>query len=194
MLQIDLRELDGLIFDCDGTLSDSMPVHYIAWRDTMAAHGIEFTEERFYQMGGMPSVRIVRQLAGEQSVALDPIAVANEKESAFASLLDRVEPFHAVCEIARRYHGQVPMAVASGSDREIVMKQLVALDLVALFDAVVTSEDTERHKPEPDVFLEAARRIQIDPDRCLVFEDSPLGIQAAQAAGMRWVDVRTLSS
>ncbi|MCO8120174.1 HAD-IA family hydrolase [Stieleria sp. TO1_6] len=186
----DFEKYDGLIFDCDGTLADSMPVHYVAWRDTLQRHRIEFPEARFYSMGGMPSDKIVTLLSTEQGVQADPVAVANEKEVYFQTLIDQVRPKQAVCDIAVAFHRRKPMAVASGSGRIVVVKQLVSLKIDELFAAVVTAEDTERHKPEPDVFLEAARRIGVRPERCVVFEDSPLGFQAAEAAGMDWVDVR----
>ncbi|MCA9140152.1 MAG: HAD-IA family hydrolase [Planctomycetales bacterium] len=186
----DFERYDGLIFDCDGTLADSMPLHYVAWRDTLLRHGIEFPEDRFYSMGGIPSAKIVQMLSIEQSVPADPEAVATEKEAHFQTLIGDVTPKHAVCEIARWFHHKKPMAVASGSGRIIVVKQLETLKIDHLFPIIVTAEDTRRHKPEPDVFLEAAKRIGVAPGNCVVFEDSPLGFQAAEAAGMDWVDVR----
>lgn len=186
----DYEKYDGLIFDCDGTLADSMPVHYVAWRDTLLRHGIDFGEDRFYSLGGMPSEKIVKLMSDEQGRAVDPQMVAAEKESLFQTMIDQVQRKHPVCAIAAEFHGKKPMAVASGSGRVIVVKQLVALGIHGLFDTVVTAEDTERHKPEPDVFLEAADRIGVKPENCVVFEDSPLGFQAAEAAGMDWVDVR----
>lgn len=186
----DFERYDGLIFDCDGTLADSMPLHYVAWRDTLLRFGIEFAEDRFYSMGGMPSATIVQLLAAEQSVTADPEGVAAEKEAYFQTLIDDVTPMHDVCAIALAFHQKKPMAVASGSGRVIVVKQLVALGIDHLFPVVVTAEDTKRHKPQPDVFLKAAEQIGIHPRNCVVFEDSPLGFQAAEAAGMDWVDVR----
>ncbi|NNE00861.1 MAG: HAD-IA family hydrolase [Pirellulaceae bacterium] len=184
------EKYDGLIFDCDGTLTDSMPLHYIAWRETMAAYGIDFTEERFYAMGGMPTDRIVAVLAAEQSMELNAREVADEKESAFIASIAKLLPRIDVCDIARAHHGRIPLAVASGSARNSVIQQLDHLRLTDLFDSIVASEDTTRHKPEPDVFLEAARRLGVEPVKCLVYEDSPLGIDAAIAAGMDYVDVR----
>lgn len=186
----DFEQYDGLIFDCDGTLADSMPVHYVAWHDTLARYQIEFPEDRFYSMGGMPSDKIVRILSEEQGIKTDSDRVAEEKELLFHEMADRVEPKQAVCDIVVAYHRKKPLAVASGSGRVSVIKQLVALGIDDLFDAIVASEDTELHKPEPDVFLEAAKRIGVAPSACVVFEDSPLGFQAADAAGMDWVDVR----
>lgn len=180
----------GLIFDCDGTLSDSMPLHYRAWHETMASHGIDFSEDKFYSLGGMPTEQIIALLSREQNVDVDPVTAGRQKEHAFQDLIDELQPMNQVCELAQACAGKVPMAVASGGDRPGVLRQLQHLGLESLFPVVVTSEDTERHKPHPDVFLEAARQLGVQPTGCFVFEDSPLGFQAADAAGMEWADVR----
>lgn len=187
----DLAEhFDGLIFDCDGTLTNSMPLHFRAWRETMSARGIEFTEERFYSMGGMPTEKIIALLCEEQNVSVDVDSTAEVKEAAFADLIGELRPLELVCECADRHRGRLPMAVASGGTRPIIEQQLQLIRIREWFGAVVTSEDTELHKPEPDAFLLAARLIGVKPSRCLVFEDSPLGFDAAGRAGMRYVDVR----
>lgn len=182
----------ALIFDCDGTLTDSMPVHYLCWQKTMRSHGIEFAEERFYALGGMPSDKIVELLAGELGLGLDCTAVAAQKEQAFLDTLHLLQPIESVVEIARANRGTRKMAVASGGFRHVIEKQLRQVGIFDWFDALVTAEDTPRHKPEPDVFLEAARRLGAAPVDCLVYEDSDLGIEAARRAGMQWIDVRTL--
>jgi beta-phosphoglucomutase-like phosphatase (HAD superfamily) len=182
----------ALIFDCDGTLTDSMPLHYIAWCRTLDRHGIEFPEDRFYAMGGVPTDKIIQILSQEQGITADVAAVAAEKEREFLLTLDDVRPNVPVCDIARRHHLRLPMAVASGGIRSIVLDQLVKIEMHAHFDVIVAAEDTERHKPEPDVFLEAARQMAIPPHRCLVFEDTDIGVTAAKRAGMDFVDVRTL--
>ncbi|TWT75196.1 HAD family hydrolase [Allorhodopirellula solitaria] len=185
---------DGLIFDCDGTLSDSMPLHYIAWRDTMSARGVEFPEQRFYSMGGMPTEKIISVLSQEQDVRVDVDATAAAKELAFEELMDDLQPLELVCEVAARHRDRMAMAVASGGIRPIVSRQLQQLGISEWFGALVTSEDTVGHKPEPDAFLLAAELLNIAPERCLVFEDSPLGFEAAVRAGMQYVDVRPQTS
>jgi HAD superfamily hydrolase (TIGR01509 family) len=182
----------ALIFDCDGTLTDSMPVHYLCWQKTMRSHGIEFAEERFYALGGMPSHKIVELLAAEAGLAIDYAAIAAQKERAFLDALHLLEPIAVVVEIARQNRGRRKMAVASGGFRHVIEKQLRQVGIFDWFDTLVTAEDTPRHKPEPDVFLEAARRLGASPADCLVYEDSALGIEAARRAGMQWVDVRTI--
>jgi beta-phosphoglucomutase-like phosphatase (HAD superfamily) len=182
----------GLIFDCDGTLTDSMPLHYVAWRETLRRYGLEFPEDRFYAMGGVPTDKIIRILCEEQGICGDVAKIAAEKEAAFLLTLARVIPNEPVCSIARDHYGKLPMAVASGGIRAVVVDQLNAIGMHGYFEAVIAAEDTGRHKPEPDVFLEAARRLGVAPQRCLVFEDTDIGILAAQRAGRDHVDVRTL--
>jgi beta-phosphoglucomutase family hydrolase len=182
----------ALIFDCDGTLTDSMPLHYVAWHQTLQRHGIDFPEERFYAMGGVPTDKIIRILCQEQGVGGDIDAIAAEKEAAFLQTLANVIANEPVCQIVRFHHGKLPMAVASGGVRAVVVEQLTKIQMHAYFETIVAAEDTQHHKPEPDVFLEAARRLNVAPQRCLVFEDTDIGLLAAQRAGMDCLDVRTL--
>jgi beta-phosphoglucomutase family hydrolase len=181
---------EGLVFDCDGTLADTMPLHFVSWQKTMARHGIDFDEDRFYSLAGQPTVQIIETLLTEQSLNGDPIEIANEKEQAFLDVLPQVQPIEPVVEIARRYRETHPMGVGSGSNHDVVVQVLKHIGLDDFFDAIVGAEDTERHKPEPDVFLKVAKLIKVEPDRCRVFEDADLGIEAARRAGMSWFDVR----
>lgn len=182
----------GLIFDCDGTLADTMPFHWRAWQIITQRHNLHFPEDRFYAYGGVPSRDILKLLAKEQGRTLDHIAVAHEKEEAFLPLLSEVGPIHAVVEVARANHGKIPMAVASGGTQRIIGMVLERLGIRSLFDVVVTSEMVKNQKPAPDIFLEAARCIGVDPKFCRAYEDTDLGLQAIRAAGMDAVDVREL--
>lgn len=184
----------GLIFDCDGTLADTMPLHFLAWRATLDRYKMELNEDRFYSLGGQPTVKIVELLANEQGIKLSPSEVAVEKEEAFLAQLRKVKPIAPIVDIVRQHHGKLPMAVASGSHRAVVKTVLEIIGLSDLFDdhRIVGAEDTELHKPNPDVFLEAARRIEIAPELCRVYEDAELGIEAARRAGMECFDVRTV--
>ncbi len=183
----------GLIFDCDGTLADTMPFHWRAWQIITQRHNLHFPEDRFYQYGGVPSRDILKLLAKEQGRTLDHIAVAHEKEEAFLPLLSEVGPIHAVVDVARANHGKIPMAVASGGTQRIIGMVLERLGIRSLFDAVVTSEMVKNQKPAPDIFLEAARRIGVEPKFCRAYEDTDLGLNAIRAAGMEAVDVRELT-
>ena len=156
----------------------------------MSHYGIAFPECRFYEMAGIPTARIIETLAGEQQVRVDAVTAAEEKESAFLELLDTLQPIEVIVEVAQYFRGRVPMAVASGGVRNVIIKQLEKIGCENWFDAIVTAEDTQRHKPFPDVFLEAARRLQVEPAQCLVYEDGDLGLEAARAAGMDAIDVR----
>ena len=181
----------AIIFDCDGTLVDSMPVHFVAWHATMNRYGISFPEDRFYALGGVPSDRIIEILASEQGLKLDAVSVAHEKEQAFLDRIELLVPIESVVEIVRQNRGVKPIAVASGGFLPIILRQLQQIAMHDWFDAIVTAEDTTNHKPEPDVFLEAARRLGIAAEHCLVFEDADLGVEAARRAGMHCIDVRT---
>ena len=186
------QDTEALIFDCDGTLADTMPLHFVAWTKTMTRHGLSFPEERFYAMGGTPPFRIIQILAAEQRIEVDARAVAAEKEASYLTLLDHVQPIEPIVDVVRRYHGRLPMAVASGSTRAVVNRTLIHLQLTNIFSCQVTSEDTERHKPDPDVFLKAAQLLGVPPASCRVYEDADGGIEAAQRAGMKYFDVRTI--
>jgi HAD superfamily hydrolase (TIGR01509 family) len=181
----------ALIFDCDGTLIDSMPAHYVAWRATLDAVGIDFPEHRFYQLAGTPTDRIIELLANEQSIAVDVNALAIRKEQAYLDGLHRIAPIPSVVNVVREHLGRLPMAVASGGFRDVVLRQLEQIGLHQVFDAIVCAEDTPRYKPHPDVFLEAARRLGVSPSECCVYEDADLGLEAARRAGMAMVDIRT---
>jgi HAD superfamily hydrolase (TIGR01509 family) len=182
----------GLIFDCDGTLADTMPLHWKAWQIVLRQHRLKFTEDKFYALGGVPSREILRKLGEEQGIQLDHLAVAKEKEKAYLPFIPTVEPVRRVVEIAREHFGKTPMAVASGGTRPVIEQVLRHLGIFDWFQAVVTSEDVARSKPAPDIFLEAARRIGVPPGLCRAYEDTELGLQAIRAAGMEAVDVREL--
>ncbi len=185
-------EPKGLIFDCDGTLADTMPLHWRAWQMITERHDLHFPEDRFYALGGVPSRDILKMLAQEQGKSVDHIAVAHEKEEAYLPLMAEVEPIHAVVEIARAHHGKIPMAVASGGTQKVICLVLEHLKIRQFFGAVVTSEMVTNQKPAPYIFLEAARRIGVDPRSCRAYEDTDLGMQAIRDAGMEAVDVRHL--
>ncbi len=182
----------GLIFDCDGTLADTMPLHWRAWQVIAERHRLHFPEERFYALGGVPSRDILKLLRQEQGLEIDPLEVASEKEAEYLPLIARVEPIKVVVAIAWENHGKLPMGVASGGNRGVIEQVLRQLGIFHLFDAIVTSEEVVRQKPAPDIFLEAARRIGVPPEHCRAFEDTDLGMQAIRAAGMEAVDVREL--
>jgi beta-phosphoglucomutase-like phosphatase (HAD superfamily) len=184
--------IQALIFDCDGTLADSMPLHWRAWKQVTESHRLHFPQDRFYSLGGVPARDIVKMLSEEQGRRIDFEAVAKEKELTFEQLIPQVRPLELIAGIARDNYGKLPMAVASGGTRRIVTQMLHHLGIEQLFQAVVVSEDVARQKPAPDIYLEAARRLGVAPQNCRAYEDTDLGLDAIRAAGMEAVDVRPL--
>ncbi len=180
----------ALIFDCDGSLVDSMPAHFAAWQATLGPLGIQLTEERFYGLAGTPTDRIAAILVREHQVEADPREVSTQKETHYLNSLHLLRPIEPVVEIVRQSLGRKRLAVASGGFRRVVARQLEHVGLGDAFEVLVTAEDTPRHKPEPDVFLEAARRLGVPPAECCVYEDADLGVEAARRAGMACVDIR----
>ena len=182
----------ALIFDCDGTLADTMPGHFTAWVAALRAGGGDISEQQFYSLAGVTSAAIIETLNKEHGYRLDVAETVEAKEALYVEALHEVQEIKAVADIARAYHGKVPMAVASGGLRDVVHATLDTLGLRSLFNAVVAAEDVVHGKPAPDVFLQAAALLGVAPAGCIVYEDGDPGIVAAHAAGMRVIDVRVL--
>ena len=187
-----MRDIKGIIFDCDGTLADTMPLHWKAWQSITSRYGLHFPEDRFYSLGGVPSRDIFKMLCMEQGKDYDCIALSKEKEAAYLPFLPDVKAIDIVVAVAEANHGKLPMAVASGGMKPIIEQVLEHLKIRHYFDAIVTSEDVVHQKPAPDIFLEAARRIGVPPEKCRAYEDTDLGLQAIRSAGMEPIDVRQL--
>ncbi len=183
----------ALIFDCDGTLADTMPLHWQAWQIITRKYRLHFPEDRFYSLGGVPTRDILRMIAGEQKRPdVDPLMAAKEKEEEYFKLLPSVGPVKEVVSIASEHRGLLPMGVASGGSQNSINRVLVHLGIRDWFQTVVTNEAVVRQKPAPDIFLEAARRLGVDPRLCRGYEDTDLGMQAIRSAGMEAIDVRLL--
>ncbi len=180
----------GIIFDCDGTLADTMPAHFEAWASILNRYELAMSEDRFYALGGWPTLRVAELLIVESGRSIDAQQIADEKESLFQEMLHLIKPIEPVVEVARRHQGRLPLAVATGAVRPICQQILRQIGVHDCFDTIVSSEDVERHKPAPDVFLEAARRLGVAPSRCRVYEDTEPGFEAARSAGMEYIDVR----
>ena len=182
----------ALIFDCDGTLADSMPLHWRAWDAVCKRNGIEFPEERFYKLGGVPSQKILAMLKLEQGLSFDPAEISRQKEEAYLPLMAEVKLIEPVAAIAREHIGKLPMAVATGGRTKYIRPLLEGLGISDWFQAIVTSDDVKNHKPAPDTFLKAAALLGVPPEDCRAFEDTDLGMEAIRAAHMDAVDVRTI--
>jgi HAD superfamily hydrolase (TIGR01509 family) len=177
------------LFDCDGTIADSMPLHYRAWKQALAEWNCEFDEELFYAWGGMPVAEIIATLNQRHGLSMPVEAVAHRKEKLYFELLPELKPVSDVLEHIEAKPRGIPFAVVSGSTRESVTASLISLNLLDRFDAMVCAGDYQKSKPDPEAFLLAAARLGVAPGDCLVFEDTDMGIQAAQAAGMASVKV-----
>lgn len=186
------RDYAGYIFDCDGTLADSMVVHYRAWLAALAAHGanFDFTWELFTSRAGMTLPNTVRELNTQFGLLLDPEAVTASQRAEYERFLPTVQPIAEVVELARRVAANRPVSVASGGERKVVLKTLELIGLGQTFPIVITAEDVTHGKPAPDMFLLAAERMRVPPTECVVFEDSVLGLKAAERANMATVLVR----
>ena len=184
--------IQALIFDCDGTLVDSMLAHYSAWREALVSQDIELDEQYFYRHSGTPSSRVIPMFAAEQGKEIDFQQALVDKEKHFLESIDLLKRIPHVVEIAESHRGKLKMAVASGGTRNLVHRQLRQIEVMDWFETIVTCEDTEYHKPDPHVFLEAASRLQVKPEHCRVYEDGEPGIEAARRAGMECIDIRKM--
>lgn len=180
----------ALIFDCDGTLADTLSIHHRAWWAAIPATREQVPAEFLYQLSGTSDEELVLVLNRTFGYRLEPQQTAAAKQAWFLENLHSARPIIPVVNVARRYRGRLPMAVASGSSRLVVHSILQAIGLTGCFDTIVAAEDVVRAKPAPDVFLEAARELNVLPEYCQVFEDSDLGLEAARRAGMIATDIR----
>jgi beta-phosphoglucomutase family hydrolase len=177
------------LFDCDGTVADSMPLHYIAWKKALGEWNCPFDEELFYSWGGVPPVEIVERLNKMHGLNMPVDHLAEHKENYYYDQLPDLKPVDEVVAHVEAQYGKIPFGIVSGSSRESVVNSLSTIGLLDRFQTIVASEDYTRSKPAPDAFLLAAQRLGVAPESCLVFEDADIGIQAATAAGMASVRV-----
>jgi beta-phosphoglucomutase family hydrolase len=190
-LEIPEDQFAGYIFDLDGTLIDTMPLHYRAWEAAMRNAGLQvpLDEELFYSLGGVPTRRVAELIAEHYKLKIDPDAIFHHKESLFCELQADAKLIQPVAEFARQVAATHPVAIASGGPRLVVKRSLELTGLASVFSIVVSADDVVHGKPAPDMFLLAANLMGVAPAACLVFEDAEPGIRAAEAAGMKWVRV-----
>lgn len=186
-LKLPAGDFRAYLFDCDGTIADSMPLHYKAWKKALAEYGCTYDEDLFYAWGGKPVRKIIADLNEMQGLNMPVDTLAERKESYYHAQLPELKGIPDVLEHIEEQHGRIPFAVVSGSRRASVVGSLTALGLMDKFDVLVCAEDYKHGKPAPDGFLLAAQKLGVAPAQCLVFEDTKLGIQAATAAGMQSV-------
>lgn len=183
----------GVLWDLDGTLVDSEEFHWLAWRDTMRAEGVPITLEHFRATFGQRNDAVLPKWLGADSTPERIGRVAEAKEELYRRLVRSrgQAPLEGAAEWVRRLHAQGwKQAIASSAPAANVEVVLEAIGLVAEFEAISASEDVERGKPDPEVFLVAAEKLGLLPERCVVVEDAPAGVEAARRAGMRSIGIR----
>lgn len=180
----------ALIFDIDGTLADTMSVHYEACQIVCQKRGFDFPLSFFLAKAGIPTLVVFQMLMKELKLPYDGIALGHEKEEIFLTLIHKVKPMPIVADLAKAYYGKLPMALGTGGGKEVATKIMQAIDMEDLFDIMISADDVTHPKPHPETFLKGASFLSIAPEFCLVFEDGQPGIDAAIAGGMPYVDVR----
>lgn len=188
-LELPEGNFKAYLFDCDGTIVDSMPLHYVAWKRALGEHGCPFPEDRFYAWGGMPIRAIITALNEEHGLTMPVEQTAHIKEQYYTEMIEDLKAIPEVLAHIEDQHGRIPFAVVSGSTRDSVETSLGQLGLLDRFDAFVCAGDYAKGKPDPEPFLTAARKLGVEPKDCLVFEDAETGVAAAKAAGMAVVKV-----
>lgn len=174
----------ALIFDLDGTLADTMPVHFLAYKNILVEYGIEFTPEIFATLAGVPAVQTIEKLNERFGTNMNAEKVGHFKEEEYEKIMHKMKPIEPVIELVKKYHGKMPMAVGTGGYHRLAWKTMNILGLEKYFDVLVSSNDITHPKPDPETFLKCAELLGVDPIDCEVFEDADLGIQAAEAGGM----------
>ena len=188
-LTLPAGDFRAYLFDLDGTVADTMPLHFLCWNEALGLHGCSLDERQFFALAGIPVVQTIELLNQQHGLQMPAHELAEYKEGLFLKRLTELKPVEAVVAHVHRAHGRIPLAIVSGSPRASILHSLGMLGLTDRFKVIVGAEDYSRGKPDPEPFLMAAARLGVQPEDCLVFEDADLGIQAAEAAGMEWVKV-----
>ena len=174
----------ALIFDLDGTLADTMPIHFWAYKNILVSYGINFTPELFATLAGVPAIGTIEKLNEQFGTKMDPIKVGQLKENEYEKIMHKMKPVTPVLELAKKYHGVMPMAIGTGGYHRLAWKTVEIIGLKDYFEILVSTEDITHPKPHPETFLKCAELLKVEPEYCQVFEDGDLGIQAAHAGGM----------
>lgn len=181
---------DAIIFDLDGTLADTMPLHYRACQEVCNPKGFDFPVDFFLSEAGRPTTDVFVDLIKKLDLKVDAIELAEEKENRFLEILPEVKFIPEIQEIFSTFKGSKKLAIGSGGRRTSVVKTLQALGIEDDFDAIVSANEVLKHKPYPDTFIKCANLMEIAPEKCIVFEDGDPGIKAAFAANMSVIDIR----
>lgn len=180
----------ALIFDLDGTLSNSLPVHMATWNKVGEVYGFKFDPQIMLEMTGRATIEFARRIVEQYNLSVDPEEIVKLKQQSFRDSAQLLEPVSEIISVVKKYYGKLPMAIGTGASRKSTEVQLNELQIAQYFDGIVTADDVIRHKPNPDTFLKCAELMGVEPEKCQVFEDGDLGIEAAKKAGMMVTDVR----
>lgn len=180
----------GLIFDCDGTLVDSMPLHMEAWKAAFKKYNSYYHEDFLFSLKGMKEIEIIDLYNKKFNTSLAPKLMVTAKHHYFIENISSVKPIEQIVDIAKYFYNKLPLAVVSGSVKKIVELELKTIGIIDLFKVILTADDPFKPKPSPDVFYAAASSLNLMPNYCLVFEDGDAGLKAAQRAGMETIDIR----
>jgi beta-phosphoglucomutase-like phosphatase (HAD superfamily) len=184
------NHIKGLIFDIDGTLADTMPAHYRASLRVAKEFGFEFPLDYFIKMAGIPTTDVFKELLRLQNKSsISAEQVSDLKEKYYLEEVPTIQPISYTMNIVKKYVGQIPMSMGTGGTLEIAIPNIKRIDADSYISILVSAEDVSKHKPFPDTFLACAKKMNIPPHQCLVFEDAVNGFKAAEAAGMEWIDV-----
>jgi HAD superfamily hydrolase (TIGR01509 family) len=174
----------ALIFDLDGTLADTMPVHFWAYKNILIEYGIDFTPELFATLAGIPAVGTIEKLNEQFGTQMDVEKVGHFKEAEYEKIMHKMKPVEPVEKLMKDWYRKLPMAVGTGGYKRLAWKTMQLLGFDNYISILVSAEDVQRPKPHPDTFLKCAELLGVAPQFCQVFEDGEPGMQAAKAAGM----------
>lgn len=182
-----------VIFDMDGVLADTGPIHFESWVKMANEIDVEFTREFFEDTFGQQSVIITRKLLGDEVDDKELVKRANLKELYYREMVkDKLEPLPGAIELIKTLKDkQFKLAVGSSGPPENVELLLNSLKVKKYFDVIITAAEVSKSKPEPDVFLIAAKKVNVKPENCIVIEDAPVGIEAAKRADMKSIAITT---
>lgn len=190
MKKIDVNpNAKALIFDLDGTIADTMPVHFMAYKNILNDYGIVFTPELFVTMAGIPAIETIKKLNRIFGTDMDPKKTGVHKEKEYEKIMHKMRPVEPVVELIKNYHGKLPMSIGTGSYKRVAWKTLQLLELDKYFDILVSAEDVSQPKPDPETFIKCAQKMGVEPSSCQVLEDGEPGVKAAVAAGMMYTMV-----
>jgi HAD superfamily hydrolase (TIGR01509 family) len=193
LVKLSMGDFKAFLYDCDGTLADNMPAHTETYIKVAAEKGVVIDGAIIDEFAGLPIVNVVEKINERYQSTFDPEEFKAQKYKLFLEqYIEHTQPIDYVVNHLKSYAGLVKIAVVSGSSRIAVEKTLQILDVDHLVEVMVCAGETPQGKPHPDPFLKAAELLGIAPEECLVFEDGNAGVQAAVAAGMRWIRIDKL--